>query len=144
MQGGVQRRGAFVNFFPEYIRCLALLGVALAAGGVLRKVVGELLVDQQGAGGVKIEHIGVLFAAEGAVFVEKAGVLGTERCLHIQRRAFQVGEHQHRRPLRDSHTGSQLPHRQGDGLFVVGDGGFYPVKALLVLVRVVQLAVTGG
>lgn len=43
----------------------------------------ELLVDQQGAGGVKIEHIGVLFAAEGAVFVEKTGVLGTERCLHI-------------------------------------------------------------
>ena len=76
--------------------------------------------------------------------MEKAGVLGTERCLHIQRRAFQVGEHQHRRPLRDGDTGSQLPHRQGDGLFVVGDGGFYPVKALLVLVRVVQLAVTGG
>ena len=123
---------------------LALLGVALAAGSVLRKVVGELLVDQQGAGGVKIEHIGVLFAAEGAVFVEKTGVLGTERRLHIQRRAFQVGEHQHRRPLRDSHTGGQLPHRQGDGLFMVSDGGFYPVKALLVLVRVVQLAVTGG
>ena len=76
--------------------------------------------------------------------MEKAGVLGTERRLHIQRRAFQVGEHQHRRPLRDGDTGGQLPHRQGDGLFVVGDGGFYPVKALLVLVRVVQLAVTGG
>ena len=76
--------------------------------------------------------------------MEKAWVLGTERCLHIQRRAFQVGEHQHRRPLRDGDTGGQLPHRQGDGLFVVGDGGFYPVKALLVLVRVVQLAVTGG
>ena len=27
---------------------------------------------------------------------------------------------------------------------MVGNGGFYPVKALLVLVRVVQLAVTGG
>ena len=76
--------------------------------------------------------------------MEKAGVLGTERRLHIQRRAFQVGEHQHRRPLRDGDTGGELPHRQGDGLFVVGDGGFYPVKALLVLVRVVQLAVTGG
>ena len=90
---------------------LALLGVALAAGGVLRKVVGEPLVDQQSASGVKIEHIGVLFAAEGAVFVEKAGVLGTERRLHIQRRAFQVGEHQHRRPLRDGDTGGQLPYR---------------------------------
>ena len=76
--------------------------------------------------------------------MEKAGVLGTERRLHIQRRTFQVGEHQHRRPLRDGDTGGKLPHRQGDGLFVVGDGGFYPVKALLVLVRVVQLAVTGG
>ena len=76
--------------------------------------------------------------------MEKAGVLGTERRLHIQRRAFQVGEHQHRRPFRDGHAGGELPHRQGDGLFVVGDGGFYPVKALLVLVRVVQLAVTGG
>ena len=30
------------------------------------------------------------------VFNDEAGVLGTERCLHIQRRAFQVGEHQHR------------------------------------------------
>ena len=28
--------------------------------------------------------------------------------------------------------------------FVVGDGGFHPIKTLLVLVRVVQLAVTGG
>ena len=76
--------------------------------------------------------------------MEKTGVLGTERRLHIQRRAFQVREHQHRRPLRDGDTGGQLPHRQGDGLFVVSDGGFYPVKALLVLVRVIQLAVTGG
>ena len=76
--------------------------------------------------------------------MEKTGVLGTERRLHIQRRAFQVGEHQHRRPFRDGDTGGELPHGQGDGLFVVGDGGFHPVKAFLVLVRVVQLAVTGG
>ena len=76
--------------------------------------------------------------------MEKTGVLGTERRLHIQCRALQVGEHQHRRPLRDGDTGGQLPHRQGDGLFVVSDGGFYPVKALLVLVRVIQFAVTGS
>ncbi len=72
-------------------------------------------------------------------FSKKSRGSGHGTPLHIQRRAFQV-ESISTADHRDGDTGGQLPHRQGDGLFVVGDGGFYPVKAL-VLVRVVQLAV---
>ena len=86
------------------------------------EVVGKIVEDDQCAGRVEVEHVGILLAVALPVACDVAGVLGTESRLHIERRTFHVAQHEHTAPFRDGHTRRELSHAQSDGSFVVGDG----------------------
>ena len=79
-----------------------------------------------------------------AVLLIAPWVLTAESRLHIQRRRFDIGEHQHRRPLRNGDTRGKLSDRQRDRLIIVVDGITHLVVSLLRFLFLREFAVTGG
>ena len=118
-------------------------GSAAAGRGLRPQVVGKIVEDNQCAGRVEVEHIGVLLAVALAVAGDVARVLCAKGGLHIERRAFHVAQHEHAAPLGNGDARGELSHAQGDGPGVAGNGRLHPVICLCRFAIVVQPAVAG-
>ena len=87
---------------------LALVAVTLSARSAAGQIIRKFLEDDQRSCRIKVEYIGILLHMKRAVLLIAPRILTAECRLHIQRRRFDIGEHQHRRPLRNGDTRGQL------------------------------------
>ena len=101
---------------------LSIFGGTAAVNRCFGKIVGELIVDDQRSRGVKVEDIRIFFHISFAVRrCQLAGVLRSERRLHIRRWAFHVAQHQNAAPFGHGNADCELSYGQSDRFIVLCD-----------------------
>ena len=132
---------------------LAVLIAARAACGEGRQVARILVVDFEGAGGIKVEDVCGFLADElhgllagfrvGNGSLLLAGVLGTEGGLDVGGWALHVGEHEDAAPLGNRHADGELTDGQCDCLVVLLNCVGYLLEVALTDLVAVLVAVDG-